>query len=97
MDPVGGDVPVRASLTLEQVTWGTRLGLTCTYDRESVEYELPAEVDYTLVVRTRDGRLEQVGSWRSVSGSDDAAHRRDGLDRAEIASVEVRAPDGRGS
>ena len=36
MDPVG-EVPVQATVSLEQVTWGTRLGLTCTYDPAWVE------------------------------------------------------------
>ena len=94
MDPVG-DVPVRASLALEQVTWGTRLGLTCTYEPDTVDDELPWEVDYTLFVRTRDGRTEQVGSWRSVGAR--RCGSRQGLPRAArtIASVEVRTPDGR--
>ena len=94
MDPVG-DVPVQANLTVETVTWGTRLDLTCTYDTTSVRYELPPALDYVLVVRTRDGRTERVGSWRSVNGrtmrltAGTAAHRQ------EIAAVEIRRPDGR--
>ena len=94
MDPLG-DVPVQASVTLEQVTWGTRLGLTCTYDRESVEYELPPTVDYTLFVRTRDGRTEQVGSWKSVTGKTMRLSAATAADREEITSVEVRTPGGR--
>lgn len=94
MDPLG-EVPLQASLTLEQVTWGTRLGLVCTYDRESVEYALPAEVDYTLVVRTRDGDTERVGSWRSVSGMTMQLTAATASTTAEIDSVEVRTADGR--
>lgn len=94
MDPVG-EVPVRASLTLEEVTWGTRLGLVCTYDREAVEYQLPPEVDYLLFVRTRDGRTEQVGSWRSASGTTTRLTAATASTRADIDSVEVRTPDGR--
>jgi len=94
MDPVG-DVPVRASVTLEQVTWGTRLGLTCTYDPDSVEYQLPPAVDYMLFVRTRDGRTEQVGSWRSVGGRTMQLSAATAASREDIASVEVRASDGR--
>ena len=94
MEPLG-EVPVQASVTLEQVTWGTRLGLTCTYDRGSVEYELPPAVDYTLFVRTRDGHTEQVGSWRSVSGKTMRLSAATAVDREEIASVEVRTPGGR--
>lgn len=93
MDPVG-DVPVRGSLTFEQVTWGTRLGLTCTYDPDSVEYQLPPAIDYTLFVRTRDGRTEQVGSWRSVGGRTMRLSATTAANREDIASVEVRTSDG---
>ncbi len=94
MDPVG-DVPVRASLTMEEVTWGTRLGLTCTYDPDSVGHQLPPAVDYTLFVRTRDGRAERVGSWRSVGGKTMQLMAATAAGRDDIASVEVRTPDGR--
>ncbi len=94
MEPVG-DVPVRATVSLEGVTWGTRLGLTCTYDPATVDYELPAEADYVLFVRTRDGRLEQVGSWRSVGGREMEIMAATALTPAELASVEVRTTDGR--
>ena len=94
MRPVG-DVPVRATVTLEQVTWGTRLGLVCTYDTESVEYELPSEVDYALYVRTRDGRSERVGSWRSVDGLPMQLTAGTAASAEELESVEVRTADGR--
>ena len=94
MAPVG-DVPVEASLGLEQVKWGTRLLLTCTYEPQSVEYDLPSAVDYTLFVRTRGGAAEQVGSWRSASGTTMHLAAATAADRADISSVEVRTPDGR--
>jgi hypothetical protein len=90
-----GEVPVEATLGLEPVTWGTRLLLTCTYEPESVEYELPPSVDYTLMVRTRDGRTEQVGSWRSVGGMTMRLTAGTSADPDEIASVEVRTRSGR--
>lgn len=94
MRPVGV-VPVRATVSLEQVAWGTRLGLSCTYDTASVEYELPREVDYTLFVRTRDGRAERVGSWRSVDGLPMQLSAATAATPEELASVEVRTADGR--
>ena len=94
MDPVG-DVPVRATVSLEEVTWGTRLGLTCTYDPASVEYDLPPEADYALFVRTRDGTLEQVGSWRSVSGRTMEITAATAATPAELASVRCGPSDGR--
>jgi hypothetical protein len=94
MDTVG-DVPVHATVSLEEVTWGTRLGLTCTYDPTSVAYDLPPEADYELFVTTRSGRVEQVGSWRSVSGREMEIMAATALTPEELASVEVRTVDGR--
>ena len=94
MVPVG-EVPVRATVSLEEVTWGTRLGLTCTYDPETVSFDLPPEVDYDLFVRTRAGRTEHVGSWRSVAGSEMHIMAATARTPAELASVEVRTTDGR--
>ena len=90
-----GEVPVRATVSLEEVTWGTRVGLTCTYDPESVSYELPSEADYLLFVRTRSGGTEQVGSWRSVGGKEMTIMAATARTPAELASVEVRTTDGR--
>ena len=94
MYPVGR-VPVEASLTMESVTWGTRLGLTCRYDRDSTGRNLPPEMHYTVVVRTRDGYTEEVGSWRSVSGKTMEIMTATSTPREDIYAVQVRAPSGR--
>ena len=94
MEPVG-DVPLRATITLEQVAWGTRLGVTCTYNPDGVEYSLPTAVRYRLVVRTRDGGAEEVGSWRSEGRRTMRLAAATATVLADIESVEVRAPDGR--
>jgi Putative zinc-finger len=94
MFPVG-QVPVEASLTMEPVTWGTRLGLTCRYDRDSTGRNLPPEMHYTVVVRTRDGYTEEVGSWRSVSGKTMEIMTATSTPREDIYAVQVRAPNGR--
>jgi Putative zinc-finger len=94
MQPVG-EVPVRASIVMEQVTWGTRLDLTCTYDPTSVDFDLPPEADYELFVSTRGGHTEQVGSWRSVGGKTMQLTAATASSRRDIASVTVRTRDGR--
>ena len=94
MVPVG-EVPVRASVGLQPVTWGTRLLVTCTYEPASVGYDLPPAADYTLFVRTRAGRTEQVGSWRSVTGAPMHVTAATSARPADIAAVEVRTLDGR--
>jgi len=94
MAPVG-EVPVEATIGLEQVKWGTRLLLTCSYEPTSVAYELPPTVDYTLFVRTRGGTTEQVGSWRSIGGTTMHLAAATSSNRGDIESVEVRTPGGR--
>jgi hypothetical protein len=95
MVPVG-DVPVRASLAFASVTWGTRLDLTCTYAPSEEHYHhLPHRVTYALVVRTRDGRTEQVGTWRSLEGRTMRLTAGTSSRRNQIASVQVRTAEGR--
>jgi hypothetical protein len=94
MAPVG-EVPVEATVGLEQVKWGTRLLLTCSYEPTSVGYDLPPAVDYTLFVRTRGGTAEQVGSWRSIGGTTMHLAAATSSNRGDIESVEVRTPGGR--
>lgn len=94
MYPVG-KVPVQAELSMEAVTWGTRLGLTCTYDRDALGRRLPPAVHYTLHVRTRDGRSEHVGSWRAVTGMTMTITAATSSPREDILWVQVRDPDGR--
>jgi hypothetical protein len=94
MVPVGG-APVRASVALASVTWGTRLDLTCTYAPTHEGYHLPRRVTYALVVRTRDGRTEQVGTWSSLQGRTMRLTAATSAAVRDIASVEVRTTDGR--
>jgi hypothetical protein len=94
MKPVG-DVPVRASVSLDPVKWGTKLGLTCTYDSAWANRPLPKEPTYALFVRTRDGRAEQVGTWRSSDGITMRISAGTAASREDIAAVEIRNTDGR--
>jgi hypothetical protein len=94
MHPVG-DVPLKARVTMESVTWGTRVGLTSTYDRWAMDKRLPPSMDYTLCVRDWDGHTEKVGSWRSVDGMTMEVSGATSMTQDDISSVQVRAPDGR--
>ena len=94
MTPLG-DAPVRARLSLSQVGWGTRLDLTCTYAAVAERYHLPPEVTYSLFVRTRNGRTEEVGTWRALRGRTMRLTAATAATRRDIVSVEVRTPKGR--
>jgi hypothetical protein len=90
-----GEVPVEADIAMENVTWGTKLELTCTYDTGSVDFQLPPRVDYVLFVRRDDGHVERVGSWRSLDGRTMQLTAATAAPHDEITSVEVRTVDGR--
>lgn len=94
MAPVGG-APVSARLALDPVSWGTRLHLTCTYHAHGGGFSLPSAVQYNLVVHTRDGRSQQVGTWRALDGRTMRLTAATAAPRRDIASVEVLTADGR--
>ena len=94
MLPVGS-VPVRASVVFESVAWGTRLDLTCTYVITGDDYQPGAWATYVLVVLTRDGRTEQVGTWRALPGTTMRLSAATSASRQDISSVEVRTEKGK--
>jgi hypothetical protein len=93
MTPVGG-APVHATLALTSVTWGTKLDLACTYSPDSSSWKGSSAPTYSLFVRTREGRTEEVGTWRSVEGRTMRLAAATATRRADIASVEVRTASG---
>lgn len=100
MRPVGrpvGEPSMVANLAFEPVAWGTRLDLTCTYPPGEDAYTPPRAVTYStyaLVVHTRDGRTEQVATWRSLPGETMRLAAATSASREDISSVEVRTADG---
>jgi hypothetical protein len=95
MTPLDQD-RVDASVALTSVAWGTRLDLTCSYDEPSGGYPhdepLPT---YSLVVRTTDGTVEQVATWKALPGKTMHLTGATALDTDDITSVEVLTADGR--
>jgi hypothetical protein len=94
MTPVG-NAPVTATLAFTPVTWGTKLDLTCSYAPSTGEYKLPRSVTYVLFVVDRDGKSEEVGTWRALDGRTMRLTAATAARRSDIASVEVRTTDGR--
>lgn len=90
MEPLGDEVT--GSLSLTTVSWGTRLDLSCSYVAE--DYVETAPETYTLDVRTADGRVERVATWRSVPGREMRLSAATATDAAAIRSVVVRTADG---
>jgi hypothetical protein len=86
---VEGGVSGWVSLTEQR--WGTRIDLTCTYSGNGYD----GWVWYALLVRTENGPLEQVGTWRAEPGEEMHVTMAASVPPKEIASVVVRAASGR--
>lgn len=82
--------PVHASGDLNQVAWGTRIDIDCTYDTGR-GYEVRT---YKLVVESADGHREQVAVWKVRPGQDVALTGSTDLSPEQIASVDVVTADG---
>lgn len=78
-------------VSLTPVAWGTRLDLTCEYDNP---YGTTEAWTYTLVIRTVDGRVEQVATWKAIPGKELHVTGSTATGPEAIASVEVRSSDG---
>jgi hypothetical protein len=85
---------VRADVLVTNVAWGTRLDVTCSYAAEDEDYEASGGAEYALVVRTRDGRAEQVATWRGLPGRTMRLSAATATSRSEIETVEMRTSDG---
>ena len=84
--------PITASARLVDVTWGTRIDLTCSYD---VKGKAPAGgYPYTLVVIDRQGVAQQVAVWKAPPGRQLTVMGASSLPRNQIATVEVRTLSG---
>ena len=97
MQPVGAG-PVKAAVALTGVAWGTKLDLTCSYadvGSGDGEYEEGAAPAYALVVHTREGRTEQVATWKGLPGRTMRLTGATATGRTDITTVEVRTADGR--
>ena len=83
------DAPITADVGLTPVTWGTRIGLRCTYSG-------PKGVSrpYALVVLATDGRRESIGTWTAVPGDEVRLSGATSIRESDIAAVEVQALNG---
>ncbi len=89
-----GTGPLRASVGFASVAWGTRLDLSCSYDKGG-EWQSESPVVYALIVRTRDGREQQVATWRGIPGKTITLTAATESRRQDISAVEVRLVSGR--
>ena len=85
-----GDEPISGWVSLTPVGWGTRLDLTCSYAAESSDYPEPDWSTHRMLVRTDDGAVEQVATWRALPGKTMELTAATALASTDIVSIEVR-------
>ena len=89
-----GPTSVRADVVVSAVAWGTRLDLVCSYAAGQDEYEGSASAEYALVIRTRDGRDEEVATWWGLPGRTMRLSAATATSRSDIETVELRTATG---
>lgn len=92
MVPVGGEL-LRATLSMTSVAWGTRLDLSCSYPANG-HWDEDGSSAYAMFVRTRDGRVEKVATWKAVPGRTMRLSAATAASRQDIEAVEVRTVAG---
>ncbi|MDX6326394.1 MAG: hypothetical protein QOK15_2748 [Nocardioidaceae bacterium] len=90
-----GQESMRADVGFQSVPWGTKVALVCSYAPPHSRYSVPASTTYALIVRTRDGRSQQVATWRALPGRTMQIAAATAATEADIAAVEVRTGAGR--
>jgi hypothetical protein len=78
-------------VSLTEVKWGTRIDLTCDYEGTSGYAEWPA---YAMSVRSTDGDVDQVGTWRAEPGREMHISMATAIAVDDIESVVVETEDG---
>jgi hypothetical protein len=90
--PVNGESGVSASASLEQVAWGTRIVMICYAEGPAYGADRP----FTLFVTLRDGTtLPASASWKPIPNKHLRIEGDVYVQKAQIASLEVRSPEGR--
>ena len=94
MVPIG-QTSMTATLAFTSVGWGTRLDLVCSYQQTESPWEGSEHARYAMFVRTRDGKVEQVATWRALPGKTMRLTSATAASRDDISSVEIRALTGK--
>lgn len=86
------DVPLDASIRVEDVSWGTRLSLTCSYGPAA---DAPyGGWEYALVVVSTSGVESQLSTWRAFPDTTAQLAAGTALRSDEIAAIELRTQSG---
>ena len=83
-----GAVPIRATVDVQAVGWGTRIDMVCMYS-----HSVKAGRPYALVVVDRHGNRQKLGTWNLTPGKEAKYESGTSLHRDQIASVQITGYD----
>ena len=86
MQPVSTS-PVRATAVVQDVAWGTKITVHCTYDKNIY---VPT-ADYSLVALDRSGTAYSLGTWRLTTGVTTFTSGV-ALPRTDLRQMQIRGP-----
>jgi hypothetical protein len=87
------DYGVTADVSLTEVKWGTKVGITCRYAPHD-DYEGGHAYTYDLVAVTRTGAEKVITSWRTKPGETYADEAVTAVRLRQIDRLEVRSEQG---
>ena len=74
-----------ATVSLQQVAWGTKMHLACRYAGTWVQ----PGASYALRVHTKDGRTQQIATWKALPDKTTQLDAATSVDPVDIDSVDV--------
>lgn len=83
--------PIDATVKLHEVTWGTSIDMHCRYE----PWSNSTTRVYTLVALDREGREQQLGSWRLAPGRDVTLRAGTVWRLTDITGIQIRTMSGR--
>ncbi|GAB3581641.1 anti-sigma factor family protein [Calidifontibacter terrae] len=83
--------PLTATLHLSDKAWGTQIDMTCTYPPST---QWSSKAVYALYVIDVSGHASSVSTWSAGPGTTSKLTAATAVPRADIAHLQVRAPDG---
>lgn len=87
-----GDVPLTASVRLDDATWGTRIDLDCRYPSQPAAAQ--SSWVYALAVVDASGDATTVSTWRADPGVDARLTATTATPIGDIRAIEIRSQDG---
>ncbi len=84
------DIPLRASVELVDVAWGTRIEMICKYE-DAADGEPAKSWPYALYITAVDGTTSELSSWVALPGATARIGAGTALDSEDIAAIEIRS------